>query len=322
LSSATASIETVRQLAAKYSNWGRWGEQDQLGTLNHVRPHDRVAAARLIQSGDVISLSIPFDDQGPQNALSGRPNPVHVMTATGRDFMGAESAKRDQQRRYLQNADDMLFLATQCATQWDGLAHVFFEQQMYNGYSAANVSSAGARRNAITNAADRMAGRGVLLDLPAALGVPFLEPGYAVGAEDLDRACAHHDVEVRRGDFVLVRTGAIARVRGRGEWGDYAAGKAPGMGLASVAWVAEHEIAGIATDTWDVEVRPAQTPDVAQPVHILFIVMLGLWIGEIFDLEALSAACRQALRYEFFFTAPPLVISRGIGSPINPLAIL
>ncbi len=322
MTTATASIETVRQLAARYSNWGRWGEHDQLGTLNHLHPHDRVVAARLIQTGQTISLAIPLDDHGPQHPSSGRPNPIHLMTVTGRDFMGSEAAERDPQRRYLQNADDMLVLATQCATQWDGLAHVFFEQKMYNGYSAANVSSAGARRNAITTAANQMAGRGVLLDLPAALDVPHLAPGYPISGQDLDRACAHHNVEVRRGDFVLVRTGAIARVRERGNWGDYAAGDAPGMGLDSVAWVADHEIAGIATDTWDVEVRPAQTPDVAQPVHILYIVMLGLWIGEIFDLETLSTACRTAQRYEFFFTAPPLTITRGIGSPINPLAIL
>lgn len=322
MNAQTPSIETVRQLAAKYSNWGRWGEQDQLGTLNHLLPADRVAAAALITTGDVLSLSIPFDEQGPQNASSGRPNPLHLMTVTGRDFAGPGSAERDQRRGYLQNADDMLILATQCATQWDGLAHVFFEQHMYNGYSVSNVSSGGARRNAITNAVDRMAGRGVLLDIPAAYDVAFLQPGRAVTAADLDHACAHHGVEVRRGDFVLVRTGAIARVRERGDWGDYAGGDAPGMGLESVAWVAEHQIAGIATDTWDVEVHPAQTPDVAQPVHILFIVMLGLWIGEIFDLETLSTVCRQTRRYEFFFTAPPLMITRGIGSPINPLAIL
>jgi kynurenine formamidase len=322
VSMESATIDTVRLLAAKYTNWGRWGDDDQLGTLNYLQPADRVAAAALITSGEVLSLSIPFDEKGPQNALSGRPNPLHLMSVTGRDFAGPESAERDQRRGYLQNADDVLVLATQAATQWDGLAHVFFEQQMYNGYSVNNVSSGGARRNAITNAVDKMAGRGVLLDIPAARDMRYLPPGWAVTAEDLDRACEHHGVQVRRGDFVLVRTGAIGRVRERGEWGDYAGGDAPGMGLESVAWVAEHQIAGIATDTWDVEVRPAQTIDVAQPVHILFIVMLGLWIGEIFDLEALSSACQQRGRYEFFFTAPPLRITRGIGSPINPQVIL
>ena len=126
---------------------------------------------------------------------------------------------------------------------------------------------------------------------------------------------------VRRGDFVLVRTGALARVRERGAWEDYAGGDAPGMGLDSVPWVSDHEIAGLATDLWDVEVRPAETPDVTQPLHILFIVQLGLWLGEIFDLEVLAERCREEKRHEFFFAAQPLVITGGVGSPINPIAI-
>lgn len=316
------NIEAVRALAARYTNWGRWGPDDQLGTLNHVTPSDRVAAASLIRSGEMLSLSIPVDSSGPQNAASGRPNPIHVMTVDGRDFSYTGSADRDARRGYLQNADDMLILPTQAGTQWDGLAHVFFEQQMYNGYSTVNVSSSGARRNAITHAADRMAGRGVLLDLPAALGVEFLEPGHAISGDDLDRACERQGLSVGRGDFVLVRTGAMARVRDRQRWDDYAGGSAPGLGLDSVPWIADHEISAVCTDTWDVEVRPAQTPDVAQPVHILLIVYLGLWIGEIFDLEELARRCAADSRYEFFFCAPPLVVSNGIGSPINPQVIL
>ncbi|MER5915722.1 cyclase family protein [Streptomyces sp. NPDC001982] len=316
------NIDTVRELGQRISNWRRWGEHDQLGTLNHLRPEHRVAASRLVSSGEVISLSLPLGSQGPQHRDSGRINPVHLMTVTGRDFTSPGSAERDVQRRYLQNADDMLFLPTQSGTQWDGLAHVFFEQQMYNGYSAAHVSSNGARRNAITSAADRMVARGVLLDLPAALGCDALEPGRAITGADLDRACGESGVEVGPGDVVLVRTGALARARKRGQWADYAGGPAPGLGLDSVPWIAEHEIAALATDTWDVEVRPAQTPDVAQPVHILLIVMMGLWIGEMFDLEQLAETCARLGRYEFLFTAPPLVITGGIGSPINPLAVL
>lgn len=316
------TINTVRELAARYSNWGRWGPDDQAGTLNHLTPARRKQAAALIRSGELLSLSIPVDGDGPQRPGSGRINPQHLMTVTGRDFAGEGSAERDRRRGYLQNADDLLILPTQSGTQWDGLAHVFFEQQMYNGYPVASVSSVGARRNAITEAADRMAGRGVLLDLPAVLGIDALEPGHPITAAELEAACAHHSVEVRSGDTVLIRTGAIARVRGRGNWGDYAGGSAPGLGLESIPWIADREIACVATDTWDVEVRPAQTPDVAQPVHILLIVMLGLWIGEIFDLERLASRCRELDRHDFFFAAPPLKVTGGIGSPINPQVIL
>ena len=323
MSAAQPNIDTVRDLAKRCCNWGRWGHEDQIGTLNHVRPEDVVAAAGLIRTGRVVSLSIPLDQDGPQHAGSGRFNPIHLRTIDGRDFMSGPGTpeERDRRRGYLQNADGVLILPLQSATQWDGLAHVFFEQQMYNGYSAGQVTSRGAQRNGVTPAADRIVGRGVLLDLPSVKGVPYLEPGYPISGHDLHHACAAHGVDVRRGDFVLVRTGALARVRERGAWEDYAGGDAPGMGLASVEWVHDHEIAGLATDLWDVEVRPAETHDVAQPLHILFIVQLGLWLGEIFDLEELAKVCAEEGRYEFFFTAPPLKITGGVGSPINPLAV-
>jgi kynurenine formamidase len=324
MSAVPPNIDTVRDLAKRYCNWGRWGDDDQVGTLNHVHPEDVAAAAGLIRSGSVVSLSIPLDDRGPQHAGSGRFNPIHFMSIDGRDYMSGSGTpeERDRRRGYLQNADGVLILPLQSGTQWDGLAHVFFEQQMYNGYSAGQVTSRGAQRNGVSLAADRIVGRGVLLDLPAAQEVPHLEPGYAIGGRDLDAASRAQGTTVRRGDFVLVRTGALARVRQRGAWEGYAGGDAPGMGLDSVPWVADHEIAGLATDLWDVEVRPAETPDVAQPLHILFIVQLGLWLGEIFDLEELARRCRAENRYEFFFVAQPLVITGGVGSPINPVAIL
>jgi kynurenine formamidase len=316
------SIGTVRELGAEISNWGRWGNDDQLGTLNHIQDADRVSASSLVRTGEVLSLAIPLGASGPQNARSGRFNPIHFMSVDGRDFTTPNSREQDPRRGYLQNADDVLILPLQAATQWDGLAHVFFDQQMYNGYPASYVSSSGARRNAITNGCGSMAGRGVLLDLPRVLGLRHLEPGFAIEAEQLDAACQAQSVEVRPGDFLLIRTGHMARAREGGGWGDYAGGDAPGLGLGSVRWLAEREIAAVATDTWDVEVRPVQTPDVAQPVHILLIVMLGLWIGEIFDLEALSERCADTNRYEFLFVGSPLPVEGGIGSPVNPVVIL
>jgi kynurenine formamidase len=151
--------------------------------------------------------------------------------------------------------------------------------------------------------------------------VPWLEPGIAIGGDLLDRAGAMGGVEVGRGDFVFVRTGAIARARAQGTWGDYAAGDAPGLGLASVEWIAERRIAALAADTWGMEVRPSETPDVMQPLHIILLVHMGLWIGEIFDLEAIAAACADDGRYAFFFCGPPLPFTRAVGSPLNPVAV-
>jgi kynurenine formamidase len=113
----------------------------------------------------------------------------------------------------------------------------------------------------------------------------------------------------------------MAQVRARGERGDYAGGPAPGLGLASIDWIAEHEIAAVATDTWGMEVQPNETADVGMPLHIVLIVHLGLWVGEIWDLEALAEDCAGDGRYEFLFCGPPLPFTNAVGSPLNPMAV-
>jgi kynurenine formamidase len=287
------NIDTVRDYIAKYSNWGRWGVGDQLGTLNFVTDEIRRRAAGLARTGRTISMALPYDDKGPQTGGFNRFNPIHLMTRDGADE-GAGTMVRDfygGNFRHFGAADDLVILPLQCGTQWDSLAHVFFEGKMYNGYPASEVSSKGARKNAITNAVTAPVGRGVLLDLPQAKGVEWLEPGYAITGDDLDEAAAREGVTVQTGDFVQVRTGAMARVRAEGSWGGYAAGAAPGLGLAAVPWVHERQVASVATDTWGMEVLPNETPDVFQPLHILLLVHQGLLIGEIWDLEDIAADC-------------------------------
>ena len=231
-----------------------------------------------------------------------------------RDFYGGVD-------KHFRGTDDIIIMPLQCGTQWDALAHVVFDDRIYNGYSADVVSSKGASRNAVAMARDSMVGRGVLLDVARANGVDALEPGYAIGPDDLDRAAALGGLDVGPGDHVFVRTGVMAACRQRGEWGDYAGGDAPGLGLASVEWIAQRSIVAMATDTWGFEVRPNETPDVAQPLHLILITHMGLWIGEIFDLDRLADDCAADGVYEFLFCGPPLPFTRAVGSPLNPMAI-
>jgi kynurenine formamidase len=324
--SAPPSITTVRELGRKYSNWGRWGADDELGTLNHATPEGVVRAAGLVRSGRIVEMGLPIDDAGPQSGGGGfgRFNPIHLMIRDGAD-VAAGTTIRDFYGgvdRHLRGTDDLLIMPLQSGTQWDALAHIFFEGTMYNGYAADQVSSKGALKNDVTGGCGRMIGRGVLLDVPAARGVPWLEPGYAITSEDLNECERRQGVRVERGDFVFVRTGQLAQVRDRGAWGDYAGGDAPGLGLDAVPWVGDREIAALATDTWGMEVRPNETPDTFQPLHIIFIVHMGLWVGEIFDLEPLATACAEEGRWEFMFSGPPLPITRAVGSPLTPLAVL
>jgi kynurenine formamidase len=316
-------IETVRQLAARCSNWGRWGPEDELGTLNHIQAEDIVAASRLVKNGRVFSLSIPVDENGPQTGGFGRFNPIHLMIRDGnaavtggtvRDFYGG----RD---RWIRGTDDLLILPLQSGTQWDALGHIVFENRIYNGYDATMVGSKGAIRNDIANARDRVVGRGVLLDVARSHGRPWLEPGDQIHAQDLEDCARSEGVSVGRGDIVLIRTGQMAQCRDAGSWGTYAAGSAPGLALDTAPWIFDRELAAVATDTWGMEVLPNETPDVFQPLHIILIVHTGLLVGEIFDLEALAEACAADGIYEFLLTAAPLPITGGVGSPVNPLAV-
>lgn len=318
-----ADIETIRALCERHSNWGRWGDDDEKGTLNLVGPEQVIAASRLVRKGVTISMALPYDEQGPQTGNLGRFNPIHLMIRDGSDVISGASIRDfyGGVDKYFRGTDDLIIMPLQSGTQWDAPGHVVYENKIYNGFGAEMVSSKGALKGSVKNACDSMIGRGVLLDVPRALGKDWLEPGYSIGAEELDRACEHGGVVVGSGDFVFVRTGAMTMARSNGSWGDYAGGDAPGLGIGSVDWIAERDVAAVATDTWGLEVRPNETPDVNQPLHIVFIQAMGLWLGEIFDLDPIAEDCAADGVYEFMFAGPPLPFTRAVGSPLNPMAI-
>ncbi len=309
--------DIVRETGKRLRNWGKWGPDDERGTLNYITPESIAQAATLIRRGAVFSLAIPFNAKGPQINQPRRFNPIHRMMITGPDcttgaipFPGGVGF-----------SDDMVIMPLQCATQWDALSHCFEDGVMWNGYSANDVSSRGAKRNGIDKVAAGVAGRGVLLDIPRVKGARWLEPGYGITADDLDAAIAAERIEVRRGDVLLVRTGHMTLCKERGEWGTYAGGDAPGLSFYTADWVQQKQIAAVATDTWGMEVRPNEFPNTYQPLHQVFIPNMGLTIGEIFDLDALAEDCARDHVYECFFVAAPLPITGAVGSPINPLAI-
>ena len=310
-------FNACKEWAMQCSNWGKWGPNDELGTLNYVTPEVVRNAAKLVKDGKIISLALPLDSDGPQNGKFNRFNPIHMMITSGTD---AAVGTQDHLKA-IRYSDDMITMPLQCATQWDSLAHIFYDGKMYNGYDMKLVSGAGAKKNSVTVFKDKAVGRGVLLDIPRYKGRKWLEPGEAIFVEDLEGAAAKEGVKIQAGDFLLIRTGQIAQCRDRKDWGDYAGGDAPGLSVTVGPWVHQKQIASFATDTWGTEVRPNETPDVFQPLHMILLVYGGLLIGEIFDLEELAADCARDGRYEFLFVAPPLTITGAVGSPINPQAI-
>ncbi|MGK0486071.1 MAG: kynurenine formamidase [Myxococcota bacterium] len=314
-------MEMIKEKSERNKNWGKWGPDDEWGTVNFAGDEERKAAAGLVKRGEVFALGLNFDSDGPQNGLfGGRWNPIHTMLATGTDAVQGKQTVPG--KKYpSQYADDAVSLPLQCGTQWDALGHVFNSDKMWNGYDATLVGSNGAEKNAIHKMRNKMVGRGILLDIARWAGVDSLDDGTAIDAEDLDACAKAQGVEIKRGDFVIYRTGHMERCLKNGEWGGYAGGEAPGVSFHTCDWMHDMEIAAICADTWGCEVIPNETDDVFQPWHWIVIPQIGITMGEIFYLKDLANDCANDGVYEFMFVAPPLPITRGVGSPINPQAI-
>ncbi|POX42847.1 cyclase [Streptomyces sp. Ru73] len=320
----------IAEAAKSCSNWGRWGDDDRLGTLNFLDAAKRREGAALVRRGVSFSLAQRFDMDGPQKGWRRRTNPVHTMLDTGTDAaLGNQGFPHG-----LGGADDVIAMPLQCSTQWDGLGHIFDHGKAWNGRPAEQVvTSDGDLVTGIEHMAPYVAGRGVLLDVGRVIGEGGgtsrssgaesggeLPDGFAITEEHLTATAEAHGVTVGRGDIVVVRTGRLARARREG-WGEYAGGPAPGLSFTTAGWLHRTEIAAIATDTWGFEVRPNEFAHAFQPLHQVAIPHIGLLIGEMWDLDALAADCADDGVYDFWLAAAPLPITGAVGSPVNPIAV-
>jgi kynurenine formamidase len=304
----TFSIAEFEQLFDKLKNWGRWGDDDELGTLNFLGSAETAQAARLVRAGQSVSLGRPLDTlAGPDN---GRPA-LHHMTHMGEPGLDSSSYYTD-------------FIGVdfhgKSASHIDALAHVAYKGLFYNGKEAAEVvGSKGSSFAAISGLARGVATRGVLLDAARARGVDWVEPPLALTCDDLDAIAGALTVEVRRGDAVLLRSGQVRRRRVLGPWDPDTS--EVGLAISAMEWLAEREVAILGGDG-DSDARPSPVEGIGGPVHVLAITAMGMCLLDNLDLEALSAACAAAGTYEFFLTVAPLIVPGGTGSPVNPIALL
>lgn len=303
-------MHDFREIGSRLRNWGRWGDADERGTVNFLTPERIKHASTLVRRGAIFDLGIPFDANGPQPG-GGRINPVRLMSETGDDqhFPGA-----------FHYADDYVFMPLQSASQWDGLAHVYYDEQLYNGFPSSDVGPHGAKHCSIDKMAKGIVGRGVLLDIARLKGVEWLEQGYAISPADLDEACAAQGVTVDPGDILLFRTGWRTKFKQDKDPVSFMAGE-PGLGLDCCQWLHERDVAVVASDNWAIEVLPGEVDTELLPVHMVLIRDMGMTLGEILDFDELAEDCVADGVWEFLLTAPPIKFTNAVGSPINPLAI-
>lgn len=306
--------QEFHDLAKRVNNWGRWGDDDEIGTLNLITPDAVKRASACVRMGKAFSLAMPLSLDGPQmGAMPGRVNPLRTMVSINTPYSGDPSE--------FCFSDDVVFMALQAATHWDALAHVSYDGRLYNGFPAASITSYGAARCGIDKV-DKLTGHGVLLDVARAKGVERLEGGRPITPEDLDAAEEMARVNISSGDVVLIRTGELKSFKDgdKATYSGYGVDHA-GPGMAAVEWFHDHDVAAVATDTYAFEVWPPEREDCVLPVHLLDLVEMGMTQGQNFDLEELAADCADDGIYEFFLEASPEPFVMGLGSPVNPVAI-
>jgi kynurenine formamidase len=301
------------ELAARVRNWGRWGDDDEIGTLNLIDAAAVRRGAAAVRTGHRFSLAVRLDQHSPQiGSVPGRVNPLRTMVAINTEYQGSADG--------FCVSDDVVTMGLQAATHWDALSHVSYGGQLYNGYPASTITAErGATRLGIERVRT-LTGRGVLLDVAAAKGVDRLDAGYPIGTDDLDAALELARVRVEPGDIVLVRTGNMQLYRAKDRQ-SYTGGNQPGLTAATVPWLRDLDVGAVATDTVALEVYPGEDDRVLFPVHLLQLRDMGLTQGQNFDLEALAADCAADGVYEFLLEASPLPFTGGLGSPVNPVAI-
>jgi kynurenine formamidase len=296
--------QDIDQLMAELSNWGRWGKDDRLGTMNLITAEKCRKAANLVKEGYTVSLARPVEKE----LAADNPDPFgHKMTLTGINNPG-------------QFAADTYSVAYHghAHTHIDALGHMFYEGKMYNGTPQETITEKGSSKLSIMSLQNGVFSRGILMDIPRLKGGPYLEPGVPIYPEDLEAWEKKAGILVGSGDVVIVRTGRWACRAAKGAWD---AGKmSAGLHAACAAWLKKRDIAVLGSDDGS-DVAPSGIEGVSHPIHQLMLIAAGIHVLDCCDLEALSAACQKRQRWEFLITIAPLAVPGGTGSPVNPVAV-
>ena len=293
----------VDRWMTELSNWGRWGDDDQMGAVNLITPAKRREAIALAREGVSVSLSHNYLTERAEDATS----PI------GHEMLGIERPGPFRSDRYT------FAYHGYAHSHMDSLCHMMHDGRMYNGFVRDDeVTAAGCNRLAIINFKQGIITRGILMDIARLKGVEYLEPGTPIYAEDLEAWEREAGVTIESGDIIFVRAGRWAR---RAEQGAWATGReAAGLHASAAPWLHARGIAMLGSDYTN-DALPSQVDGVTQPIHQLTLVAMGIPLFDNLDLEAVAAEAARQNRWEFMLVAAPLAMDGGTGSPLNPLAI-
>ncbi|MEJ7583735.1 MAG: cyclase family protein [Acidimicrobiales bacterium] len=311
-------LELIRK---RVSNWGRWGDDDQLGTGNLLSPAAAIRGVAAVRTGRRFSLAVNLDTNGPQ--VGQPPRRINALLSM------VSINERDRHAPGMwAGSDDLVTMSTCAGTHVDALSHVTYDGLMYNGFPAANVTASAGATTCGAETLLPIVSRAVLLDVAAVKGVAGLDevdPAYAITAADLDSAAAVAGVTMEPGDVALVRTGEMRHFRA-GNRRRYTLGdeyRFPGLSIQTVEWFADHDVAAAFTDTYAYEVFPPSAPDWSDTlgVHMLHLRDMGLVQGQNWDLEELAADCAADGQFDMLLLAAPEPITGATSAPVHPVAV-
>jgi kynurenine formamidase len=302
------SAVEFRALYDRVKRMSLQGSADRRGALNNISSTEVVAAASGVWRGRAVSLAAPMESE----VALDNPDPVvHQMTHAGISSGPASGLSFAMDRVTLNihgNADSHI----------DALCHVIFDGILYNDLSPGAVTAAGTTELSIEVAGSGIVGRGVLLDIPRVRGVPWLEPGDHVTADDLIAAEAAQEIRIEPGDLLFVRVGHRSRRRALGAWD--AANARAGLHPAALELLAERRIAALGSDGNN-DTAPSAAEGVDFPVHVLAVNAMGLHLMDWLQFDDLVAVCEELNRWSFLCVVAPLRLRAATGSPVNPIAI-
>lgn len=304
--------DLLKWLDSDLNNWGRWGKDDQKGTLNHLSKEKTLQALSLVTEGQTVSCA----RQVEFTAAADVPKPPqHYMVSAGDSYRKGEGVDRQVAMDYFG-----LIFHGHTVTHIDSLAHFFWDGQTFNGRPSSVVSTTeGATEFDVMAASEGIVTKGVLVDAPLLRGVEFIERGDGVGISDIEDAEQKHGVKLERGDVLLMRTGQLGRRQVTGPVDtrvDGSSGPSPEI----LPLIHEREIAVMGSDTGN-DVVPNPYQRFSNPVHQVGIVGLGLWILDNAWLDDLAEACKQRGKWEFMISILPLKLPTVTGSPVNPVVV-
>ena len=288
------------------SNWGRWGREDQRGTLNLITDETVRQSSTLVRSGRRVSLGRTIKPGGTE------PNPpLHFMISSG-DSSPAHG---------FGGATDWFGLAFHghSVTHLDAPSHIFWDGKTFNGLDAGRVTTArGAQVGSVELAANGIIARAVLADIPRHRGVARISGSEPIFSDELDSCLKSEGVQVHTGDVLLVRTG---RDVAPATTDPHESGSVhPGLHAECLQWLHSHDISMLGADVAQ-EVQPSGYDDLVFPLHAVAIVAIGLWLIDNLFLEDLASACGDFGTWEFLFLLAPLRLKNTTGSPVNPIAV-